>query len=30
VANIGDQKSDFEGGESERNFKLPDPFYLTK
>ena len=30
VANIGDQESDFEGGESERNFKLPDPFYLTK
>ena len=30
IANIGDQKSDFEGGYSERDFKLPNPFYLIK
>jgi hypothetical protein len=29
VANIGDQASDFEGGFAERDFRLPDPFYLT-
>ena len=30
IANIGDQDSDFAGGGSERDFKLPDPFYRTK
>lgn len=30
IANIGDQDSDFAGGGAERDFKLPDPFYLTK
>lgn len=30
VANIGDQDSDFLGGGVEKNFKLPDPFYVTK
>ena len=28
VANFGDQKSDLEGGYSEKNYKLPNPFYL--
>ncbi|MCX8010556.1 MAG: hypothetical protein N3A61_05340 [Ignavibacteria bacterium] len=27
IANIGDQESDFRGGYSERNFKLPNPLY---
>lgn len=30
VANLGDQASDFEGGGAEREFKLPNPFYLTE
>lgn len=30
VANIGDQESDFFGGASEREFKLPAPFYRTQ
>lgn len=30
IANLGDQHSDLEGGYSERTFKLPNPFYLTK
>ncbi len=30
VANIGDQDSDFAGGFAERDFKLPDPFYVTQ
>ncbi len=29
IANLGDQPSDFLGGEAERDFKLPNPFYLT-
>ncbi len=29
IANIGDQQSDFFGGGAERDFKLPNPFYLT-
>jgi acid phosphatase len=29
IANLGDQESDFAGGFAERDFKLPDPFYLT-
>jgi acid phosphatase len=29
IANVGDQDSDFEGGAAERNFKLPDPFYVA-
>jgi predicted secreted acid phosphatase len=29
IANIGDQLSDFAGGGAEREFKLPNPFYLT-
>jgi predicted secreted acid phosphatase len=29
IANIGDQLSDFTGGGAEREFKLPNPFYLT-
>jgi acid phosphatase len=28
IANIGDQESDLVGGQAERTFKLPDPFYL--
>jgi acid phosphatase len=28
VANMGDQRSDLEGGSSERTFKLPNPFYF--
>lgn len=27
IANLGDQDSDFAGGLSERDFKLPNPFY---
>lgn len=30
IANIGDQESDLAGGFAERNFKLPNPLYLTK
>ncbi len=30
IANIGDQQSDLDGGFSERTFKLPNPFYITK
>jgi len=30
IANIGDQESDLSGGLSERTFKLPNPFYITK
>jgi len=30
IANLGDQLSDLEGGYSERTFKLPNPFYITK
>lgn len=30
IANIGDQRSDLEGGFAERTFKLPNPFYLTQ
>lgn len=28
IMNIGDQESDFRGGYSGRNYKLPNPFYL--
>lgn len=28
IANIGDQATDLEGGFAERDFKLPNPFYL--
>lgn len=30
IANIGDQVSDLVGGYSERTFKLPNPFYISK
>ncbi|MDP2137450.1 MAG: HAD family acid phosphatase [Candidatus Didemnitutus sp.] len=30
IANVGDQHSDLDGGYSERTFKLPNPFYMTK
>ncbi|MBI3885247.1 MAG: HAD family acid phosphatase [Opitutae bacterium] len=30
IANLGDQETDLAGGFSERTFKLPNPFYLTK
>jgi acid phosphatase len=30
IANIGDQQSDLAGGNAERTFKLPNPFYLTE
>jgi len=30
IANLGDQASDFLGGVAERDFKLPDPFYITE
>jgi len=30
LANLGDQDSDFVDGHSERDFKLPNPFYLTR
>jgi len=30
IANVGDQDSDFAGGVSEKDFKLPDPFYITQ
>lgn len=29
IANIGDQLSDFAGGGAERDFKIPNPFYLS-
>lgn len=29
LANIGDQKSDLEGGYSDRSYKLPNPFYTV-
>jgi hypothetical protein len=28
IANIGDQKSDLEGGYAEMTFKVPSPFYF--
>ena len=28
LANVGDQRSDLEGGHAERGYLLPDPFYL--
>ena len=28
VANVGDQQSDLDGGNADRDFKLPDPFYF--
>jgi acid phosphatase len=30
VANVGDQRSDLDGGFTERTFLLPDPFYLIR
>lgn len=30
IANVGDQQSDLVGGNAERIFKLPNPFYLTE
>ena len=30
IANIGDQESDFLGGGAERNFKIPNPFYISE
>lgn len=30
IANVGDQDSDLAGGFSDRTFKVPGPFYLTK
>jgi 5'-nucleotidase (lipoprotein e(P4) family) len=30
LANIGDQESDFVDGHAERDFQLPNPFYLTR
>ncbi len=30
IANVGDQASDLTGGHAEREFKLPDPYYLTE
>lgn len=30
IFNIGDQDSDFIGGYSDRNFKLPNPFYISE
>jgi acid phosphatase len=30
VANVGDQRSDLRGGHALRNFKLPNPMYLTR
>jgi predicted secreted acid phosphatase len=29
IANVGDQRSDLNGGYSERQYKLPNPIYLT-
>jgi predicted secreted acid phosphatase len=28
IANVGDQQSDLDGGNADRDFKLPDPFYF--
>jgi HAD superfamily, subfamily IIIB (Acid phosphatase) len=28
MANVGDQKSDLDGGHADRAFKLPNPFYF--
>ena len=28
LANIGDQRSDFDGGFAQRHFKLPNPMYV--
>ncbi len=28
IANVGDQQSDLDGGNADRGFKLPDPFYF--
>lgn len=30
IANLGDQNSDLAGGGAERDFKFPNPFYLSK
>lgn len=30
IANVGDQWSDLNGGFSEKNFKVPNPFYFIK
>lgn len=30
IANVGDQRSDLNGGYSERTYKLPNPIYLTQ
>ncbi|MFI5357542.1 MAG: HAD family acid phosphatase [Opitutales bacterium] len=30
IVNLGDQRSDLDGGYAERAFKLPDPFYLVE
>jgi predicted secreted acid phosphatase len=30
IANVGDQWSDLNGGHSEQNFKVPNPFYFIK
>lgn len=30
ILNLGDQASDLEGGEAERAFKVPNPFYRTE
>lgn len=30
IANVGDQRSDLEGGYAERGFLLPNPFYVIK
>ena len=30
VANVGDQESDLVGGYSDRTFKLPNPFYISR
>jgi predicted secreted acid phosphatase len=30
LANVGDQRSDLQGGYSERTYKLPNPIYLTR
>jgi acid phosphatase len=30
VANVGDQRSDLQGGHARRGFKLPNPMYVTR
>ena len=30
IANVGDQKSDLDGGHAEKGFKLPNPFYFIQ